>query len=184
MLIYVLIYCTSTCAANFSINLSSPRSAHFYQSLFLPWGWFFVDVFSSACSVIRTDGNRGQVCAVTSELTYFYTCIVKKNCLVTAICLVRLFQILCDWLLFCVTQKKVGKVAFFPIQSMSVGTIGMSIWLPTFKKKIFFVFHGRKLYIFGTKREGFHFWVNNPLTPLFCKCRNLRTVILMSCMIY
>lgn len=66
---------------------------------------------------------------------YFDTCIVKK-CLVTAICLVRLFQILLTDFFLCVPQKKAGEVAFFHIQWMSVGikkwALVMSIWLPTF----------------------------------------------------
>ncbi len=82
-----------------------PSECTFYQSLFLPWGWFIVDMFSSACSVIRTDGNKGQVCVVTSEWSYFDTSIVKKKCLVTAICLVRLFQILLTDF-FCVFHKR------------------------------------------------------------------------------
>ncbi len=112
-----------------------PSECTFYQSLFLPWGWFIVDMFSSACSVIRTDGNRGQVCVVTSEWSYFDTCIVKKmfsDCYMFSEVIPNPF----DWFFLCVPQKKAGEVAFFHIQWMSVGikkwALVMSIWLPAF----------------------------------------------------
>lgn len=90
-----------------------PSECTFYQSLFLPWGWFIVDLFSSACSVIRTDGNMGQVCVVTSEWSYliFWYLHCKKmfsDCYMFSEVILNPF----DWLFFVFHKRRLEKWLF------------------------------------------------------------------------
>ncbi len=118
-----------------------------FPSIFLPFGVHILSISSSPlrmvycwrvflsmfCDKDRWEQGSGVCSDFWMNLFWYLHC--KKKMFIDCYMFSEVIPNTYDWLLFCGTQKKVGKVAFFLIQSMSVGTIGMSIWLPTFKKK-------------------------------------------------